>query len=504
MGDTRIRRTSFLSTDIKKRTLASMLSVPRFCVSIRLPSSRFLIPALPSPTQRSFIPFPRFDASRHTTLPYGQWSRLVRPFRLTALLLVCFLITVPGATLADDATAKSVDKKTPVAETVEDINAIMDDMASKLEGSRTFSVGKKIATSPKKYVRNSLWYDYCGGYGLSGTEKKNGTITLSMGYKDSEKILAAHRDRSLLEKLDKKERVALQKAEKIIKDVIHPGMTDMERARALHDFMVKHYSYNLTSGGAATTMLLTDQGVCEAYSRVYYLLTEMAGLEAHIVIGITGGPHAWNMVRVDGEWYHVDVTWDDCITPEETRESGEVDISRRYFLINDVEMGQDHRWSISSLPSSQVKDASYFRKIRRYYSSYPALWKAVDAAARNKQPNFEGYMQAFASKDTFLRNFEKACAQYESFKNIIGWNGPVEKSGVVSFQFDYSDTAVKKPREQKPHLVHETIESAKGWFSEQGMQLLEKININEETIEEIKSKGNEALKKGADAIRSLF
>ncbi len=411
---------------------------------------------------------------------------------------------MPGVAIADDAAEKNVDKKAPVAETIEDINAILDDMASKLEGPRTFAVSKKIAESPKKHLKNSLWYDYCGGYGLSGTGKKNGTITVSMGYKDSEKILAAHRDRSLIEKLDKKERASLQKAEQIISEVIHPGMTDMERARVLHDFMVKHYSYNLTSGGAATTMLLTGQGVCEAYSRVFYLLSEMAGLEAHIVVGVAGGPHAWNMVRVDGEWYHVDVTWDDCITPTETRESGEVDISRRYFLINDVEMGQNHRWDISSLPSSQVKDASYFRKVRRYYNSYPSLWKAVDAAARNKQPNFEGYMQSFVSKDTFLNNFDKACEKYESFKNIIGWNGPEEKSGVVSFQFDYSDNPAKKPREQKPHLVHETMESAKSWFSEQGMQMLEKFNVDEETIEDIKSKGNDAIKKGADAIRSLF
>ena len=113
-------------------------------------------------------------------------------------------------------------------------------------------------------------------------------------------------------------------------------------------------------------------------------------------------------------------------------------------------------------------------------------------------------MQAFTSKDTFLRKFEKACEQYESFKNIIGWNGPEEKCGVVSFQFDYSNTTDKKPREQKPHLVQETIESAKGWFSEQGMQLLEKMDVDEETVEEIKSKGNDVIKKGIDTIRSLF
>ncbi len=387
---------------------------------------------------------------------------------------------------------------------MDDINTVIADMASKLEGKRTFSIGKKIATSPKMYIKNSLWYDYSAGYALSKTDRKNGTVTLTLLYKDNEKILEAYRNRSLLEKLNKKELASLQEAERIINELIHPGMTEMEIARTLHDYMVKHYSYNLTSGGEATTMLLTNQGVCEAYSRVYHLLTKMAGLEAHTVVGVAGGPHAWNMVRVDGEWYHVDVTWDDCVSPKETRESDAIDISRRYFLINDIEMRKDHKWRISSLPNSQVKNASYFRKIKRLYSSYPALWKAVDAAARSKQPFFEGYMQAFISKDIFLHRFEKACEQYASFKNIVGWSGPEEKAGVVSFQFDYSDATVKKPREQKPQLVHETIDSAKDWFSEQSMQLLEKMNLNEEMIEEIKSKGNEVLQKGTEVIQSLF
>ena len=495
-------------TYIKKRTLhfrAGRAEILRACAFLLFQFRIFSIHDFPPRMQQPLISFLLCDVHRHATLTRDRRAPLDLPSWLNLLLLVCFFITAPGAAVADDDAAKGAGEEKPtIAETIEDLNSILDDMASRLEGSRTISIGKKIAASPKRYVKNSLWYDYCGGYGVSGIDKKKGTITLSMGYKDSEKILAAYRDRSLLDQLNKKERVSLQKAEQIIKDIIHPGMTDMERARVIHDFMVKHYSYNLTSGGAATTMLLTDQGVCEAYSRVYYLLTEMAGLEAHIVTGVAGGPHAWNMVRVDGDWHHVDVTWDDCITPTETRESGAVDISRRYFLIDDIEMGKDHTWSISSLPSSQVKDAAYYRKVKKFYGTYPSLWKAVDAAARNKQPNFEGYMQAFTSKDTFLRKFEKACEQYESFKNIIGWNGPEEKCGVVSFQFDYSNTTDKKPREQKPHLVQETVESAKGWLSEQGMHLLEKMDVDEETVEEIKSKGNDVIKKGVDTIRSLF
>lgn len=52
------------------------------------------------------------------------------------------------------------------------------------------------------------------------------------------------------------------------------------------------------------------------------------------------GDHAWNIVNIDGNYYHVDVTWDD---PDESD-----NINYDYFLISDEQMSTDHKWDINN------------------------------------------------------------------------------------------------------------------------------------------------------------
>ncbi len=62
---------------------------------------------------------------------------------------------------------------------------------------------------------------------------------------------------------------------------------------------------------------ISNTGVCDGYSYAYEYLLQQAGIESLIVCGMAGnsdsdtGRHAWNMVKLDGQWYEVDATWDD-------------------------------------------------------------------------------------------------------------------------------------------------------------------------------------------------
>lgn len=104
-----------------------------------------------------------------------------------------------------------------------------------------------------------------------------------------------------------------------------PPMTDeAEKAKWVHDYLVDHYSYG--GGYSALSILRDGQGVCQAYTGLYTALCRELGLECGAVVSDTMH-HTWNTVRVNGEWYHVDVTWDDT--------SGE---RYKYYMKNDAEM----------------------------------------------------------------------------------------------------------------------------------------------------------------------
>ncbi len=60
-------------------------------------------------------------------------------------------------------------------------------------------------------------------------------------------------------------------------------------------------------------VLCDGYGVCESYAEAFQMLCHMVGIECTGVIGFAGEGHKWNAVKIDGEWYQCDVTWDDPI-----------------------------------------------------------------------------------------------------------------------------------------------------------------------------------------------
>ena len=104
-----------------------------------------------------------------------------------------------------------------------------------------------------------------------------------------------------------------EKVDWIVANYITSGMSDREKARVLHDWLIynAHYYYTYTSF-SADGVLLRGSGVCDSYAKAYCLLLNRVGIENCRITGNASGEgHAWNLVRVGGQWYHVDCTWDD-------------------------------------------------------------------------------------------------------------------------------------------------------------------------------------------------
>lgn len=110
----------------------------------------------------------------------------------------------------------------------------------------------------------------------------------------------------------------------VIKQVTHDGMSDEQKVKAIHDYLI--YSANYVNNGdyksaeawafSAEGVLVRKEGVCESYAVAFYLLAKIAGLDCHYVRGgvtTSDQDHAWNRVKVDGEWYYIDCTWDDPV-----------------------------------------------------------------------------------------------------------------------------------------------------------------------------------------------
>ena len=103
-----------------------------------------------------------------------------------------------------------------------------------------------------------------------------------------------------------------EKVADVVATVVKPGMTDYEKALALHDFLVVNAQYDITHNEPDTYeadgVLMRGAGVCQAYTDAYSLLLDAVGIPNMMELGTD---HIWNLVYLDGEWTHIDVTWDD-------------------------------------------------------------------------------------------------------------------------------------------------------------------------------------------------
>jgi transglutaminase-like putative cysteine protease len=144
--------------------------------------------------------------------------------------------------------------------------------------------------------------------------------------------------------------VVSQRVEEIIQEVVQPSMTDVEKVKALHDFIVLNSAYDdatTTSQYTAYTLLTEQKGVCQAYALLMYRLLHEIGIDVMYVKGHAGGTlHGWNLVKVNGEWYHLDVTWNDPVPNRENY------IGYKYFLISDEAIKKTHHWTKENYPTT--------------------------------------------------------------------------------------------------------------------------------------------------------
>ncbi|WP_242568110.1 immunoglobulin-like domain-containing protein [Clostridium botulinum] len=154
--------------------------------------------------------------------------------------------------------------------------------------------------------------------------------------------------------------VTIAEVKRVVKSIIKPGMSDFEKELKLHDYIVKTADYNVANykNGISTLedhtaygVLVDHVGVCESYAKAMSLLLEEVGIDCKYVTGVSvsygeeGRGHAWNIVKLDNEWYNLDATWDDPVSDRNGLGSlgGNARVSHIYFNLPDSTFNLDHK-----------------------------------------------------------------------------------------------------------------------------------------------------------------
>ncbi len=119
------------------------------------------------------------------------------------------------------------------------------------------------------------------------------------------------------------------------------GASDVEKVLFIHDYLAANYEYDYGFKNYDAYSFLRDgKGVCQAYMLTFSALMDKLGIPVSYVESDILN-HAWNVVKLDGKWYHVDATWDDPGIAYKDASGNEriVDVlgavQHNYFLVGD-------------------------------------------------------------------------------------------------------------------------------------------------------------------------
>lgn len=151
--------------------------------------------------------------------------------------------------------------------------------------------------------------------------------------------------------------------------------TDFDKALFFYDYLTLNCEYTLDAPNAhsAYGCLVDKKAVCEGYAKAFQLLCSGAGIESVLVTGEARGtngiePHMWNLVKVDGVWTHIDVTWGD--------NNGKDYPSYVYMGLTDDEISFSHtldKIDFYSVPSATSTSANYYVRTGKLLSDTDSL-----------------------------------------------------------------------------------------------------------------------------------
>ena len=180
-----------------------------------------------------------------------------------------------------------------------------------------------------------------------------------------------------------------EKAEEIL-SVARTLSSDYEKEKYVHDKLAAKETYNAgaSMSQSAYSALVNGETVCAGYTRAFQYLMQQLGIPCYYCRGYSGENHAWNIVKLYGDYYNVDLTWDDV-------EVGNYD----YFNRTDADLAQTHiRKSLSvKLPAcvgtlyrelestgsdgTGVADSAYSEGLELYYQK---LYERIGALGFGK------------------------------------------------------------------------------------------------------------------------
>ena len=246
--------------------------------------------------------------------------------------------------------------------------------------------------------------------------------------------------------------VLTEKVKKVCNKILSKvtGRTEFEKELSLHDILVRNVLYDdvakndiLKFHARSNTILgvlFCKKAVCEGIAKTFKFLLNALNIKCVVVKGkaiddLTGRVdsdifHAWNIVKIDGNPYHVDLTWDINLSINNI-------VRHEYFNLTDSDIGVDHVIE-KRYPSCKVKGNNYFYKKGLVVASKEELRSIISDKIKNGENAVEFKVSGDPiRKGVDMINIVKACLEsvVGDERNYSLCGAKPSKQGVCYFEW---------------------------------------------------------------------
>lgn len=158
---------------------------------------------------------------------------------------------------------------------------------------------------------------------------------------------------------------------RFIKENISEKDFIIDKIYQVHNYILDNTKYlkdngnkDVCHGQVPYGMICEGEMVCRGYANTLQLMLNKLGVENMVISGTATDKygrkekHAWNIVKLDGKWYHIDPTWDDAIferddfhPDDNLKKILRYENYTRYFLVGNNKLKDTHKWDADKYPT---------------------------------------------------------------------------------------------------------------------------------------------------------
>ena len=286
-------------------------------------------------------------------------------------------------------------------------------------------------------------------------------------------------------------------AKEIVDEIIISGMSEFEKALTIHDWLTFNLDYDHSyTNYHAEEALKTGKCVCQGYAECFELMAELAGLEASIVGGNAVNSsgkresHAWNQVKIDGEWYNVDATWDDPSNGADKKTDDHSGNSYKYFLVSKTQLEENHT-ATDYFEDEKECNSTYDRNAIYQYAASSGAYgdtifvksveeanSSIEEAMKLSKTDLSVWLLNMAQEDEPISDFVESFIRKINYCISPGNSFEISQDGLIRFEISFYNES-----EWTDFPVVKNVSEFKALLDQMGMDGIKSYTVRYEAEE---------------------